>query len=255
MDRGTLDGDTFTARFSSAGTELIRQLKNEPGVRAVTITEALPADGRRALVDIERASDSRGDNGPAESIPDLRPLVSVKRVDKSFFDVFSMRVLALDVGPDPHVSAESIQELARSVDPALRLDEFASLDSLIRQTHTAQYLLAAGIAAMTFSVLFLSAAGIHALMSVTLSQRRREIGIRLALGAPPYQLVKQVFQQAALGLAGGAAGGVLLALLIRRLAPEELVEARLPGVTPAAAAFMLLIGLVAAFGPVRRALR
>jgi ABC-type antimicrobial peptide transport system permease subunit len=114
---------------------------------------------------------------------------------------------------------------------------------------------ATAIAAMTLSVIFLSAAGIHALMSVILSQRRHEIGIRLALGAPSYQLVNGIFRRAAFGLAAGTAGGVVFALLIRRIAPVWLVEFRLPGVIPATAALIVLVGLVAAFGPVRRALR
>jgi hypothetical protein len=163
--------------------------------------------------------------------------------------------LAVDVGPNPATSAALVRDIAESVDPTLRVDEFASLDSLIRQTNTAQYLLAAAIAAITLSVLFLSAAGIHALISVILNQRRREIGIRLALGAGPYQLVNGIFRRAAFGLAAGAASGVLFALLIRRLAPDGLVEIRLPGVIPAAAAVVILIGFIAAFGPVRRALR
>jgi putative ABC transport system permease protein len=162
--------------------------------------------------------------------------------------------LALDVGSDPARASARILEIAGSVDPALRVDEFASLDSLIRRRHTAQYLLAGAIAVMTFSVVFLSGAGIHALMSVILSQRRREIGIRLALGAPQYQLVKDIFLRASFGLAAGSAGGVLFALLIRRNLPDGWVELQLPGVIPLTAAVMILIGLLAAFGPVRRAL-
>jgi predicted permease len=324
MDQRPSDnvGDGFTPRFGGAETELIRRLRNAPGVRAVTI--GLPG-GSRAVIEIEGAE--RG--GP------LR--VSLSRVDEDFFDVFNMRLLsgrsfeagdftpnsdvvtvsrplaesipgevlgrrlryvdhdeyeqvprppdrwydivgvvendaaevyhptlpgrvhpaylALDIGPDPAKSSSRILDIAESVDPTLHVDQFASLDSLIRRTQMAEYLIAAAIGAMTLSVLFLSGAGIHALMSVILSQRRLEIGIRLALGAPPYQLVNNIYRRAAFGLAAGAAGGVLFALLLRRIAPAWLVEFRLPGVIPATAALMILIGLVAAFGPVRRALR
>jgi ABC-type antimicrobial peptide transport system permease subunit len=163
--------------------------------------------------------------------------------------------LALDLGPNPAMTAALIRDTAGSIDPTLRVDQFAWLDSLIRRMHLAEYLLAVGIMTMTLSVLFLSGAGIHALMSVTLNQRRREIGIRLALGAAPFKLVKGIFRRAMFGLAAGAACGVFFALLIRRLAPEGLVEFRLPGVIPAAVVLVILIGLLAAFGPVRRALR
>jgi predicted permease len=163
--------------------------------------------------------------------------------------------LALDIGPDPTKSVSRVLEIAESADPTLHLDQFASLDSLIHRTNLAEYLVATGIAAMTLCVIFLSAAGVHALMSVILNQRRREIGIRLALGAPPYQLMNGIFRHAAFGLAAGAAGGILFAFLIRRIEPVWLVDFRLPGVIPMTAALMTLVGLIAASGPIRRALR
>jgi hypothetical protein len=163
--------------------------------------------------------------------------------------------LAIDLGPDPAKYASDILKIAESVDPSLHLDQFISFDGVLRRTHLAEYWMAAAITAMTASVILLSAAGIHALMSAILSQRRREIGVRLALGARPLQLVKNIFSRATFGLVVGATGGTLLAILIRRIAPEELFGFHLPGVIPATAVLMILIGLIAAAGPVRRALR
>ena len=68
---------------------------------------------------------------------------------------------------------------------------------------------ALALAVVTLSVLLLSAAGIYALMSFTVTRRRREIGIRAALGAHPRRILASIFSRAlgqlALGLMVGAA--------------------------------------------------
>ena len=72
---------------------------------------------------------------------------------------------------------------------------------------------AAGI--ITITVLLLSAAGMHALMSFTIAQRTREIGIRSALGAQPRQLLLGVFGRAMRQLSIGL--GCRFADLVRRV--------------------------------------
>jgi hypothetical protein len=67
------------------------------------------------------------------------------------------------------------------------------------------------IGAVTGSVLLLSAAGLYALMAFTVAQRRREIGIRSALGAQPGQLVAAVFRRAFWQIGAGSAAGMLAA--------------------------------------------
>lgn len=67
---------------------------------------------------------------------------------------------------------------------------------------------------MTLAVLLLSAAGVSALMSFAVTRRQREIGVRIALGAPRGRVMAAIFsrsaRQLALGLlAGAAAGGML----------------------------------------------
>ena len=78
------------------------------------------------------------------------------------------------------------------------------------------------IVLITGSVLLLSAAGIHALMSFTVNQRRREIGIRSALGASTRLILTSVLaratRQLALGVGLGLAAAVGLDLASRRRA-------------------------------------
>ena len=110
--------------------------------------------------------------------------------------------------------------------------------------------------AVTASVLLLSAAGLYALMAFTVAQRRREIGIRSALGAQPRQLMAAVFRRAFWQIGAGTAVGMFAAYLVGRFLPiEQIGGLPIPGILPGAAAFMGLIGVLASLGPARRGLR
>lgn len=109
---------------------------------------------------------------------------------------------------------------------------------------------------MTLSVLALSASGLYALIAFTVARRRREIGIRTALGARPGRLLASVFARSLWQIAAGVVVGVTAALVLhRRLKIEVEGGWHIPGILPAAAAFIMIIGLLSAAGPARRAVR
>ncbi|MEX2570186.1 MAG: FtsX-like permease family protein, partial [Gemmatimonadota bacterium] len=110
------------------------------------------------------------------------------------------------------------------------------------------------IALVTLSVLLLSAAGIHALMSFTIARQRKEIGIRAALGALPHRLLASIFSQALIQLSIGLSIGIGMSFLLNSLV-ENLTGGKEAVIVPAAAAIMMLVGLLAALGPARRGLR
>jgi putative ABC transport system permease protein len=152
--------------------------------------------------------------------------------------------------------AERLRDIAASVDPALHVDQVRTLAEIYRDQRFGDNLGAITIGAVTSSVLLLSAAGLYALMAFTVAQRRREIGIRSALGAQPGQLVAAVFRRVFWQIGAGSAAGMLAAYLVGRYVPIEQVGGLpIPGVLPGAAAFMLLVGVFASLGPVRRGLR
>ena len=102
------------------------------------------------------------------------------------------------------------------------------------------------------SVILLSAAGIHALMSFTVTQRRKEIAIRAALGAEPRRVLGSVLIRATAQLAVGAMlGCALAAYFLDGHATTTRITMLLLFVTT----LMLSAGMIAMLGPARRGLR
>jgi predicted permease len=164
--------------------------------------------------------------------------------------------LQLRLRGGPAALAERLREVAAGVDPTLHVDQVRTLAEIYREHRFGDNLGAITLGAVTGSVLLLSAAGLYALMAFTVVQRRREIGIRSALGAQPVHLLAAVFRRAFWQIGAGSAAGTIAAYLVRRYVPIEQVGGLpIPGILPAAAAFMLLVGVLAALGPARRSLR
>jgi hypothetical protein len=152
--------------------------------------------------------------------------------------------------------AERLRTVSASVDPTLHVDEIRTLAEIYRAHRFGDNLGAITIGAITASLLLLSGAGLYALMAFTVAQRRREIGIRSALGAQPGYLVAAVFGRAFWQIGAGSAVGILGAFLVGRYVPiEQIGGLPIRGILPGAAAFMLLVGVLAALGPARRGLR
>jgi hypothetical protein len=164
--------------------------------------------------------------------------------------------LQLRLRGGPTGLAERLRDVAAAVDPTMHIDQVLTLAEIYRDHRFGDNLGAITIGAITGSVLLLSAAGLYALMAFTVAQRRREIAIRSALGAPPGQLTAAVFRRVFWQIGAGSAAGMLAAYLVGRYVPIEQIGGwPIPGILPGAAAFMLLVGALAALGPARRGLR
>jgi putative ABC transport system permease protein len=151
--------------------------------------------------------------------------------------------------------APRLREIAAAVDPTLRLGTTYSLDQLDAQGQLAMRLVALVIGLVLLSVFLLSAAGVYALTSFTVIQRRREIGIRTALGAHPRQVLRGVFARVARRLVIGLALGIAAAGLIEAGSGGELMGGRGRILLPAFAVIMALVAFLGALGPARRGLR
>jgi predicted permease len=154
--------------------------------------------------------------------------------------------------PEEHLNA--LREQVVTLDPTLRIQAY-SLAQRLREVDVALRLMTTVLSLIIVSVLLLSAAGIYALMSFTVSQRRKEIGIRAALGADAVRLLRSIFARATLQLALGVAVGVAVALGVDALSGGTVMGDERRVLLPTMCALMVLTGLAAALGPARRGLR
>jgi predicted permease len=142
-------------------------------------------------------------------------------------------------------AATLLPELRRIVaqaDPLLPISDVRPLSDVVASDTAPRRVQARALAAFAALALGLAALGIHGLLSFTVSQRSREIGVRMALGATPRDILEMVLARSAvLAGAGALLGGVLA------LAAAFAMRTLLAGVSPAdAATFGAAIGLAVA---------
>jgi predicted lysophospholipase L1 biosynthesis ABC-type transport system permease subunit len=156
-----------------------------------------------------------------------------------------------------------LRDMVAATDPGFQLHDVRTDAEVLRSGARELRTFAFAVAFATLSVLLLSAAGIYAMLSFTVAQRRREIGIRTALGADHRRIVSSIVTRASAQLGAGVAVGLILALALDR-ATGGMVMGRPSADTvglrgavaliPIVAAIVMAVGLLAALGPARRAL-
>ena len=151
--------------------------------------------------------------------------------------------------------APRLRRLAAAVDPTLLLGTPYSHAEIERQSQLAVRLVALVISLVLLSVFLLSAGGVYALASFTVTRRRREIGIRSALGAHPRQVLRTIFGRVAGQIAAGLAVGIVAAAVIDRISGGELMGGKGGILLPIFGVLMAMVALIAAIGPARRGLK
>jgi hypothetical protein len=163
--------------------------------------------------------------------------------------------LAVRTDRDPKEMIPELREALRHADPALAGSNFTTMDQVVEDSFGSQRLAAHLLEIFGGAALLLCVAGLYGLLAYVVSQRTRELGIRLALGAQRGDLLWLVMRQASVMLVCGVVIGLGLALASGRVVRSYLygVSAR-DGWTLGFVALILLgIGLVAAYLPARRA--
>jgi putative ABC transport system permease protein len=175
------------------------------------------------------------------------------------FQQFSLPYMALLVrGTNDTASvATALRAAARAIDPNLPIDEVETLEASAfasaAQPRFRTYVLS-GFAAVS---LLLAATGLYGLLSYSVTQRLREIGVRMALGARPGDVLRLVVGEGMKLVAIGAIVGVVAAIAAGRLVAALLfnVSATDPATYGVVLAVMMLVAFAACYVPALRAAR
>jgi putative ABC transport system permease protein len=153
--------------------------------------------------------------------------------------------------------AADVRQAVASVDRDTPVIEVKTMDRVISDSIWQRRLWGALFAAFAVLALALSAVGIYGVMSYLVSQRAREIGIRMALGSSRSDVVRLIasdgMQLVALGVVTGLVAAVALARALRSLLYG--VTSHDPATMLAVPALLALVALVACLVPARRASR
>jgi ABC-type antimicrobial peptide transport system permease subunit len=130
-----------------------------------------------------------------------------------------------------------IRRILRRADPELPAGKLRTLAEVVAEQTTPRRVQVGLLGTFTALSLTLSGIGLYGMLAFSVSQRRSELGLRLALGAPVSTIVGLVLRQAALPTAAGAATGIAISYAAARG-----LEALLFGVRPGDAPTYLLSG-------------
>ncbi|MGH9709694.1 MAG: FtsX-like permease family protein, partial [Candidatus Acidiferrales bacterium] len=163
--------------------------------------------------------------------------------------------LLIRTAADPMSMANQMNRAVHEVDSQTAVSNVQTLAEARADSVASPQVTASLLAIFAGLALLIAAAGIGGIMALTVSQRVREIGIRMALGAQPSKILGMILGQglmlSALGVGIGAAGAYLLTGLVKSLLFQ--VEPTDPITFGAVALVLIAAALMASFLPARRA--
>jgi predicted permease len=188
---------------------------------------------------------------------------SVRETPKPFFYVPLRQNSSRGVGLyirtplSAQTMASALVREVHAIDPNLALYEVITLQEQLDRSTSSQLVAVTLVGVLSALALLLAAIGLYGVMSYAVSQSTRELGLRMALGADPSNLLRLVLSRGLALTAGGLLLGAAMALSLTRLMGNLLynVNPREPLVFAAAFAVMMLASLAACFLPAWRATR
>jgi len=178
-----------------------------------------------------------------------------QRAANSTKDDASAQTIFLYVQGVPSLSGSMIASAVHRVDPDLPLGSVKTAGEIVSASRSQPRVRAILLGSFGFLTLLLSAIGVSGVMSQMVEQRRRDIGIRMALGALASDVHRLVLRHALKVVLGGIAGGLLAATAVAHLLRSFLfgISALDPVTFGAVIVLLSVVALLAAFVPASRA--
>jgi predicted permease len=154
--------------------------------------------------------------------------------------------------------APAVRRLVLEIDPTLSVFNIRTLEEQVSQSLAPLRINVIMLSAFGLLALALASIGLYGVASYAVTQRTREIGVRMALGAQPSSVLGLVLGRGLVLVAIGIALGLLVAFLISSKIPADLlpnISTRDPLTFIGTAALLTVVALVANYIPARRATR
>ncbi len=165
--------------------------------------------------------------------------------------------LVLRTRGHPESLLPGLREAVRAVDPSLPIYRIQTLEQVVQSALSDRRFSAALLGVFAGLALVLACLGVYGVISYAVAQRTRELGLRIALGAPRERVLRLVFGQGMALVLAGVAAGLALALIAGFLLRSLLYEVGIvdPLIYATVPALLLLVGLTAVWFPALRATR
>ena len=171
--------------------------------------------------------------------------------------VYTGMVFVVRAAADPLSLAGAIRRTIHDIDPALPVAQIRTMEAIVRETFARQTFSALLLGGFSLVSLVLAAVGIYGVLAYSVTERTREIGVRVALGADPGRILTLVLGSGMRVVLVGALLGTGGALALTGLLKSLLfgVKAHDPATFAAVPAVLIAVALAAAYLPARRASR
>jgi predicted permease len=165
--------------------------------------------------------------------------------------------LALRTSGDPDSLSRDLIRVAQSVDKGIALSNVVPFRTVVDRTLVVERLVADVSAGFGILALLIAAVGLYGVLAYSVARRRREIALRIAVGAKPEAIERMFLCESVAVVSVGVAVGVPVAIIITRLVSSMLfgLSPQDPTTIAVALAVLMLVSVVAAYLPARNAAR
>lgn len=192
----------------------------------------------------------------AQAVPEVDADLNQIPANDDFYPIFAIGMeLVVRTRQSPDVLVPTISSILSQMDAGFIVNGVQTMDTHIDDLLGSQTLAARLLWLFAIAAVLIAAAGLYGLLSYSVSQRTREIGIRIALGAQRGGVLRAIMRQAIRLMGAGVAAGILLAYFATRLVSSFLfgVEPHNLATILAVSVLLIAVGLVASYIPARRA--
>ena len=251
--RGILDSDTGDSNQVVVINEAFAQkyLSNRNALGEHVYVNGVPREVVGVVADVKSYLDRPSE--PTTFIPGAQTSYEGSKIWEGWFP----RSIVVRASGNPLRLSKSVREAVAAVDPLVPTGAVRSMDQMLAHSVGLRSFMMMLLSIFGGLALVLASVGIYGVISYAVSQRTREIGVRMALGARPADVLRMILAEGLKLVAVGVALGVAAALMLTRLLEGMIygVSMRDPLIFVLVNLLMVAVSLAACYVPALRATR